>query len=243
MNHGPDLLEFEDWLLTPEGAIYHREETTAVIADVHLGYEWARGKAGDSVPAHSTRETLARLESLLARVPGRISTLVVAGDLVESGRACRRTSDDVSRLRSWLETREIGFVRLSGNHDPYSRVGVGEFGNQGELFRVGSWTIGHGHRPIPGEKTISGHLHPIFRFQGIGAPCFLVGAERILLPAFSQNTAGLDVLSRNGDLGIWKTPPRCVVSTGQTLLDFGSLGDLTARILADRPFTPARSRT
>ncbi len=33
---------FEGWLLSPEGAAIHRRERTAVIADVHLGYEWAR---------------------------------------------------------------------------------------------------------------------------------------------------------------------------------------------------------
>ena len=41
------------WLFTPEGAVVHRGERTAVVADVHLGYEWARGAAGDCVPAHS----------------------------------------------------------------------------------------------------------------------------------------------------------------------------------------------
>lgn len=243
MSPGPELFAFEDWLLMPEGGLYHQEEATAVIADVHLGYEWARGKAGDSVPAHSLHETLTRLDSLHRRIPDRLSTLLVAGDLVESGRACRRTSNDVRLLQSWLEAREIEFVRLSGNHDPRPAGSVGEQVAQREIFRVASWTIGHGHRPIPGEKTISGHLHPIFRFRGIGAPCFLVGAERIVLPAFSQNAAGLDVLTRKLDLSSWKDPPRCVVSTGQNLLDFGSLNDLPARMNSDRPFTPVRSRT
>ena len=70
-----------DWQLAPEGAAIHPGEKTAVIADVHLGYEWARGLAGDCVPAHSLAETLEQLESLLARAP--IDRLVVAGDLVE----------------------------------------------------------------------------------------------------------------------------------------------------------------
>ena len=70
-------------------------ERTAVIADVHLGYEWARGSAGDCVPAHSLDETLARLERLLDRAP--IARLVVAGDLVESPRPCRRTAADLRR--------------------------------------------------------------------------------------------------------------------------------------------------
>src|SRR4051812_1629615 len=54
----PGCHPYEDWQLTPEGAAIHPGEKTAVIADVHLGYEWARGLAGDCVPAHSLAETL-----------------------------------------------------------------------------------------------------------------------------------------------------------------------------------------
>ena len=62
---------FDDWQLTPEGAAIHPGEQTAVVADLHLGYEWARGAAGDCVIAHSLGETLGmRLQRLSwARVP------------------------------------------------------------------------------------------------------------------------------------------------------------------------------
>ena len=80
---------FDDWQLTPEGAAIHRREPVAVVADLHLGYEWARGAAGDSVIAHSVDETLSILCAVLRRAP--VSRLVVAGDLVESPRPCSRT--------------------------------------------------------------------------------------------------------------------------------------------------------
>ena len=83
---GPD-----GWWLAPEGAAVHDGEKAAVIADVHLGYEWARGAGGDQVPAHSLAETLAKLERLLARV--RVGRLIVAGDLVESAAPCARRCD------------------------------------------------------------------------------------------------------------------------------------------------------
>ena len=89
------------WLFTPEGGVIHREERIAVIADVHLGYEWARGAAGDCVPAHSLSETLKKLELLLARSP--VDRLVVAGDLIESPRPCPRTATDLARLSRWLD--------------------------------------------------------------------------------------------------------------------------------------------
>ena len=112
---------FEGWWLTPEGAAIHPHEQTAVIADLHLGYEWARGHAGDCVIAHSLNETLARLTTLLDRAA--IARLVVAGDLVESSHPCRNTADDVRRLGDWLAGRGVSLVAVEGNHDRRRRAG------------------------------------------------------------------------------------------------------------------------
>lgn len=214
------------WLLTPEGAAVHLREQTAVIADVHLGYEWARGAAGDCVPAHSLAETLARLDFLLGRTG--IRRLVVAGDLVESGRPCRRTAADLRRLRDWLAGRGVDLVALEGNHD------------RGGLFLapadvpsplpasvlVGGWTIAHGHRPVASKQTITGHFHPVLRAEGTAAPCFLAGPGRIILPAFSSNAAGCDVLAGPIPRDWLAASLRCLASSGSELLDFGPLAAL-----------------
>ena len=167
-----------DWILTPEGAAVHPGERTAVIADVHLGYEWARGAAGDCVPAHSLEETLARLDAVFRRV--RIARLVVAGDLVESARPCRRTAADVRRLHDWLASRGVDLLALEGNHDRgrirIDRTSTADASSSSPLAHGGSrlpasctldgWTIAHGHRPIAAERTVSGHFHPVLRCRG-----------------------------------------------------------------------------
>jgi putative SbcD/Mre11-related phosphoesterase len=214
------------WLFTPEGAAIELDERTAVIADVHLGYEWARGAAGDCVPSHSLDETVARLSTVLARAT--IARLIVAGDLVESARPCHRTADDVRRLVDWLESRGVTLMVLEGNHDR-GRL-VADRASRGTRppasCTVGGWTIAHGHRPIAGERTISGHHHPVLRADGFAAPCFLAGPGRIVLPAISANAAGCDV--RNGPVPReWMDEAlRCIASTGSDLLDFGPLPDL-----------------
>ncbi len=258
-----ELHVFEGWQLTPEGAAIHRGERTAVIADVHLGYEWARGAAGDCVPAHSLEETLERLALVLNRAA--VARLIVAGDLVESARPCHRTEQDVRRLRAWLVAQGVSLTILAGNHDrarsgPASKYTFGrDRASVGQAFQpdvrlesltysiqnstvslstpeqihplpdcqtVAGWTIGHGDRPLAGPRTISGHHHPALRIEGTTAPCFVLGPGRIILPAFSLNAAGCDLITAALPREWLRAGFRCVASTGVELLDFGPLSNL-----------------
>lgn len=228
-----------DWLFAPEGAIIHAVGRIAVVADVHLGYEWARGAAGDCVPAHSLEETLARLAAVLQRAP--IARLVVAGDLVESPRPCARTVADVRRLGAWLESRGVTLSPLEGNHDRgLNRAARGH--HLPPTCTIDGWTIAHGHRPIEGERTISGHFHPVFRSEGVPAPCFLVGPDRIVLPAFSSNAAGCDVLTGPIPADWLELDLRCLASTGTEVLDFGPLSAVRRALTAGPTLTGGRAR-
>lgn len=192
------------------------------MADVHLGYEWARGAGGDQVPAHSLAETLAKLGRLFARA--KVESLIVAGDLVESSRPCRRTARDVASLGKWLEGQGVELVALQGNHDPPSRP------PRPETFEVAGWTIAHGHRPIAAARLMSGHHHPVLKGDGLVAPCFVVGPGRIILPAFSPNAAGLDVTSPAWPADLHADGARVVAGLGEELLDFGPLADLVVKL-------------
>ena len=113
---------------------------------------------------------------------------------------------------------------LEGNHDrslawmtrtqPVEAV----LGAQGptldrELL-VAGWTIAHGHRPAAGRRLITGHHHPVLRVAGRAAPCFLAAVDRIILPAFSHNAAGLDVFTARIPETWRRHSFRCLVSTG-----------------------------
>ncbi len=214
---GPD-----GWILTPEGGTLHVEHRVAVIADVHLGYEWARASGGDCLPEHSLRETLGKLDALLGR--GNVDRLIVAGDLVESPRRCRRTEADLHQLYQWLDRRGVELVPILGNHDPQGTKQVPL------SLQVGAWTIHHGHREIKATKTISGHHHPVLRSSNLTAPCFLVGVDQIVLPAFTPNAAGLPVGSPGMPDDWLQADLRCVAGLGGEILDFGPLRKLIGRI-------------
>jgi putative SbcD/Mre11-related phosphoesterase len=216
----------DGWFLTAEGGAIHWDERVAVIADVHLGYEWARGVSGDCVLAHSLAETQAKLERMLARV--RVTRLVVAGDFVESSKPCQRTARDVERLSTWLGERGVDLVVLRGNHDS------GLNRPMSSTHDVGGWTIGHGHVPIAAAKTIFGHVHPAIRAESVAAPCFLVGARTIVLPAFSNNAAGWNVASGASPPECRDRSLRCVVGLDGDWYDFGPIGTLASRMRAPR---------
>lgn len=208
------------WRFAPEGAAVHLGQRLAVIADVHLGYEWARAAGGDVVPPHSLRETLTRLESLFARVT--IQRLVIAGDLVEPFGPCPRTARDLQALRAWLDTQGVELTPLKGDHDRAF--------DWPETLAAAGWTIVHGSRRTDFPRVVHGHLHPVLRAEGRAFPCFLTRPDRIVLPAFSGNAAGLDIgraaLPEEFEGGAL----RCLVPADGEWLDFGTLRALRAKL-------------
>lgn len=218
---GPD-----GWMLTPESAAVRPDIGLAVIADVHLGYEWARGRAGEVVPAHSLRETLDRLESLSRRLPMR--RLIVAGDLVERRGPCPRTAADVRALDAWLAARDCQWTLLQGNHDPPRSPAR----PRSEV--VAGWTITHGDALPPADRLMIGHFHPTLRAAGTSAPAFVVGASRLILPACSRNAAGIDVRSLPLPDAFRRDDLRCLACVGDAVLDFGPIATLDARLSALR---------
>ena len=218
------LNEPKGWCFTPEGAAVFEPEATAVVADVHLGYEWARARGGDVVPAHSLGETTFRLARLFDRA--RIRRLIVAGDLTESPHPCLRTARDLNALNAFLADRGVELIRVRGNHD-------GPAGPPAPAtIELAGWTIAHGDRPFRSERKVIGHHHPSLRIGPVSAPCFLVGPKAIVLPAFSPNAAGAHVLSRALPLNLRSAEMRCLAASGQALLDFGRLGDLARALSA-----------
>lgn len=218
------LTVHRDWLLTPHRAALHRPSETAVVADLHLGYDLARCQTGEAIPALSIAEAVADLKRLFAGAAVR--RLVVAGDLVEN----RAGKEQVQSLLAWLSTAGVELVALvPGNHDRANLFpGVPCFP---EGFDLGGWRVVHGDRPLPEGSLILGHFHPCLRWGGtVSASCYLVGERHIVLPAFSRDAKGANVLG----VRRWEAY-RCAVVVGGEVLDFGGLKRLAEMKQATDP--------
>jgi metallophosphoesterase superfamily enzyme len=208
----------EEWLLTAARAALHLPTGTAEVADLHLGYAEARHRGGEAVPRAGLPGLLEPLRAVLQRNQTR--RLVIAGDLFEAGPVPELTRE----LLSWL--KEAGFELagvVPGNHDrglddaalPVCREGV----------VLGRWQIVHGDGILPEGAVVHGHDHPCLRWGGTKAECYLVAPDRLVLPAFSADAAGVNVLGQPR-WAAWN----CAVIAGEQVLDFGLVGDLPKRL-------------
>jgi uncharacterized protein len=138
----------------------------------------------------------------------------VAGELVESPRPCPRIAADVRRLLGGLDALGVSLILVEANHDRSlgrasrsTRSSAGPFPLPASCT-VDGWTIEHGHQPMSGDRTISGHVQPCSGLRGSARPA-----------SWSARAEWL------------KIPLRGLVSRGDELLDFGPLPDLRRRLL------------
>lgn len=207
-----------EWNLTAARAAIHLPTATAVVADLHLDYAETRRRRGDAIPIPPLSQVLAPLEWAIRR--HRVHRLIVAGDLFEAGFQL----DSARAFRRWVDEQGIEFLGIvPGNHDRGLDDGQGILPVCKEQVCVGGWSIIHGDTTETGCKRVQGHIHPSLRLptQGVAAPCFLVSDEQIVLPAFSADAAGVNVLGHDE----WRHC-RCLVIVGSEVLDFGRVADL-----------------
>lgn len=233
-----------DWLLTAERVAVHLPTRTAVVADLHLGYAEARHRRGEAVPRECIFDILEPLEQV--RQQHAAERLIVAGDLLEDGE-CREA---LKAFLDWLNQRKIDLIALvPGNHDlGLALAATSRLPLYPEGVTLGDWHIVHGEGRLPHGPVVHGHDHPWVRWSprirairprfvrgrlaraAIDAPCYLSGPDRLILPAFSKDAAGVNVLSvrRWGAL-------HCQAVADDRVLDLGEVSSLRRRLSRFQP--------
>lgn len=234
-----------DWLLTAQRVAVHLPTRTAVVADLHLGYDEARRCRGDAVPSESVSDLLEPLHCVFQQHAAH--KLIVAGDLLEEGNC----HEALAAFLQWHDRSNIERIALvPGNHDlglqgltaPENRIQLCPQG-----VRVGGWRIVHGQGVLPDAPVVHGHDHPCLRWSAksranrprfvrgrfapdtIDGPCYLSGPQRLILPAYSKDAAGVNILSVRS----WRALS-CQMIAADRVLDLGPISTLRRRLaLAD----------
>lgn len=220
-------MRWGEWELTAWRGAVHVPTATAVVADLHLGYGRARRRGGEAVPVRSIEEELGPLRAGLSQAG--VARLVVAGDLFEDARVERE--EMVAEIVAWLGRHGVELVGVvPGNHDR-GLGGVTELLVCRDGVRLGEWAVVHGDGAAPAGRVVQGHEHPWLRWRaGAEGACYLVAEGHLVLPAYSADAAGGNVLGR----ARWAGHRACVIA-GARVLDFGAVGGLP-------PWTSGRGR-
>lgn len=193
-------------------AVFFPDSATLAVADLHLGYAWARRARGALLPVAAPDDTVDRLAELVRDHAAK--RLVVLGDIVHEALALPA----LEQLLRDLCVRFRGVCPLSfclGNHDRR----LGERLRDWQLpitcepqIRLDAHLLLHGdHRPMAEVNPASfrleapienhcviGHEHPaVVLDDGVASrvkcPAFLVADNLLVLPAFSCWAAGCEV--------------------------------------------------
>ncbi len=186
-------------------AVWIEQPRALVIADPHLGYEWAHRHNGQMLPIGQGDDTLPRLHALLDVYDPR--TLVLLGDIVHRAFALPPIKEQLCRIIGEIGER-TDLKLIAGNHDRALDRLLRECGLAVELIEellIGNYLLLHGNRlpqaqTPPGGRMIIGHEHPAISISdGVAtsakAACFALGEGLLVLPAFSRWAAGSNIRS------------------------------------------------
>jgi len=179
-------------VLDARGSAYLPRADTLIVSDLHLEKGSYFAARGVPVPVCDTPETLRRLADVVAAY--RPACVVCLGDSFHDRRARERICTEDRAALAALAEGVADWVWVSGNHDPEPPDGL--TGRSAAHLDIAGLTLAHQPVAAVGAQII-GHYHPKlkFRLKGhkITGPCFVAGAERLVMPAFGAFTGGLRV--------------------------------------------------
>lgn len=189
--------------LLPERAIFWPSKRTLIVADLHWGKEEAFRAGGIPIPVGPLEADLSRLESIIRRTNSE--RLLILGDLWHDRTGMIESMLNI--VKAWrCSLGELHIELVLGNHD--LRIGL----DHDELlmtirdrdFVEAPFVFSHFPNASPAGYVLAGHVHPAVMLRGPGKqklrlPCFWLGDQVCVLPAFGQFTGRSEIVPRAGD--------------------------------------------
>lgn len=214
----PILFHGETLHPLPGGTLFWPAEQALLVADLH--FEKARffAQSGQYLPPYDSIETANRLAEEVEATDAR--RLICLGDSFHDAEGAVHMPGELRALLAGLAKRLDDWIWITGNHDEAAGFSFGR--TMPELILRG---IALRHEALAANATpeISGHFHPKIRLrargQSVARRCFLMSAEKLILPAFGSLTGGLDA-AHPAIHAVMAPPVTALVPSGGRLLRF-----------------------
>lgn len=175
-------------LLLAHKCMYWPAIKALIISDLHFGKSTHFRKSGIPLSMGSQMQDLEKMDHLIKEhLPEKIFFL---GDLFHSDH-----NTEWELFCKWKKSHSgIEFILLRGNHDlldpfDYKRAGL----IVTDTFILRNICLSHEPVEMKGGYNIHGHIHPGIRlvgkaYQSLRIPCFYIGKEVMIMPAFGKLT-------------------------------------------------------
>ena len=192
MNDIAITIRDETLLLMAERCAFWRERRILLVADPHFGKAAAFRAGGIPVPSGTTIETVSRLQ--LAASRSGAGQIIFLGDFLHARSG--RSDETLSALEEWRRANAaIGLTLVRGNHDRHA----GDPPRELEIecvdapYALHPFVLAHYPSSSVDGYVLAGHVHPGVRLYGRGGqrerlPCFVIGEDYAVLPAFGEFT-------------------------------------------------------
>lgn len=181
----------ETFQATADGALFWPAQKALLVADLHLEKASWFARLGQFLPPYDSHATLSALARVVAQTGAE--RLYCLGDSFHDRFGCDRLPADARDLLSELTAR-LDWVWIVGNHDPGFADHCG--GRLEDEIEVGGIVLRHEAKPDDHRPEISGHFHPKLRLsvkgRRVSRRCYVVSADKLIMPAFGSLTGGLD---------------------------------------------------
>jgi DNA ligase-associated metallophosphoesterase len=171
-------------------AMFWPRNSTLFISDVHVGKVGHFRKNGIDLPAMSAKKNYWNLSALFDYYQPH--HLVVIGDLTHSG-----ANSEWHEFNDFMEQYpQLKKTVVIGNHDSASNQAFQALGFDAHpMLHLSPFTLIHEPPQTISDSSYSicGHIHPGIRLVGkakssLTLPCFFIGEQYAILPAFGAFT-------------------------------------------------------
>lgn len=179
--------------LLPQRAIFRPNKLQLILSDVHLGKGTHFRTHGLPLPNTTHLKDIDTLHYLIDKWQPK--TVFILGDLFHS---------DYNREWLWFKSlllhyQAVEFVLIEGNHDILEDTHYSSHNLvKTALYEDDAFVFTHHPLNYTPKLNICGHVHPGTRIEGLARqseklPCFFLGRDHFILPAFGYLT-GLRIL-------------------------------------------------